>query len=1071
MSDPLHISFFGPIQVQVDGAPLPQLRSRKALLLLSLLVLRNGKPAARGWLANTLWPDVDLSTALSSLRPVVSELRKALGPAGCRLQSADRNSIAFDVEGLEVDVLAFDEAVKAGDLESAIEKYSGPLLEGCEEDWAFQERRIRQEAFLSSLNTLADIAIKEVNPERAVSMYGRSISADPFRDSARRGLMKAHAASGSINAALQEYREYAHLLSRELGSAPEEETTDLYDRLRRETRKPKHVSTADQTPPSKNLPNNLPFRINGLIGREDEQIDVAGLLRKHRLVTLTGIGGIGKTELALTVAMNVQRAFPDGVWFLALEFLTDETNLSWELAAILKLKSELKESALDAIVGRLRGATSLLILDNCEHLLNVASRLSEKLLRNCPDLRILATSREPMGISGEAAWLVPPLPVPNALALPESRATRLRVVADYDSVQLFTQRARAVRPDFELTDENVLSVVEACVRLEGNPLAIELAAAKVRSMSPQRLAERLRSHHLQTLNSRSDGPAKRNLSIRATLDWSYELLSVDEQVVLRQLSVFSGGWSHNAAQYVLSESGIDGGSIEGLLESLIDKSLVVFDYRRDRFRLHELVRQYSLEKLENVGEGASVRSRLRNWVRQLAEEGEPHLKGTDPREWLQLTVAENDNIRSVLSECIRKGDPQQIGLRIAGALFRFWRIRGGYREAGEFILRTLDLDAAKLPTAPRAKALYGLAVVATRQADYPMAKAFHSESLEIWSLLGDQAGVAESFVGLGAVAFSQRESEEAAGFLDQALRIYVELGDRLNQARTLAKYGTIRIEQSDNRSARSIFEESLVVSRELGDVSQIAWALFNLGLLASDRNDTTLARVYFDECLIRFDQLGEQRGFAWALKELGVLEREECDPRSAREVLEQSRGLFEELRDGHGMAWCQVDLALVSQDEGQPPKARALLLEVLAQFKALGENAGIAYVTWRLGNLARHEGDLDAASSLCHDAMKLAVEWSQKLVTLHSLEELAMIALGRGHFEEAIRCWGAACLMRKESEYLLTKNQKSDFEPKIDAARSALGEDAFQAGMEWSRSYSWREAAAILGRFHGKSPV
>ncbi|RYG32893.1 hypothetical protein EON81_19550, partial [bacterium] len=546
MSGGLSISLFGPIRVSLDDGPLPPVRSRKALSLLALLILRNGRPAARGWLATTLWPDAELTTALSSLRPVVSELRKALGPEGRRLRAGNRNSVAFDVEGLSVDVLEFDQAVEARMFASAVEKYAGPLLEGCEEEWAFGERRVRQEAFLSALMRLGETAVEEGEHEKAVSLFRRAIGADPFRDSPRRGMLQAYAASGDLNAALQEYREYAHLLGSEFGTRPEEETTALYERLRQEIRRPARspLPKSGQPPQAGYVPTPL----TALIGRDDERLDVSELLRRSRLVTLTGFGGIGKTRLALAVAADNAAPFPDGVWFVRLEELFDGDGVARQVGDVLGLREIPGKTPLKSLTEHLREKTTLIVLDNCEHLQASCAGLVMRLLSECPNLKILATSRQSLGIVGEASWIVPALAVPAPGGLPEGRATLQRVAMGYEGIRLFVERAGATATGFALTSANARTVAEICFRLEGIPMALELAAARVRTSTVEQILERLRVQLDMSPIGRV--VSCRQGTLRSTLEWSHELLSEDERIHFRRMSVFLGGWTIDAAAHV-----------------------------------------------------------------------------------------------------------------------------------------------------------------------------------------------------------------------------------------------------------------------------------------------------------------------------------------------------------------------------------------------------------------------------------------------------------------------------------------------------------------------------------------
>jgi DNA-binding SARP family transcriptional activator len=421
-------------------------------------------------LATTLWPDADLATALSSLRPVVSELRRVLGPESDRLKSRDRNAIAFDVDGLSIDALEFDKAVEAHDFAAAVERHNAPFLEGSEEEWVFQERRARQEAFLTALMGLGEEALEKGEHRNAWGCFRRAIGADPHRDSPRRGMIRAYAASGDLNAALQEYREYAHLLSGEFGTRPEAETTALYDRLRQEIRTPAKPVSRAEDPRSKI--GHLPTPLTALVGRDDERLDVSGLLHRSRLVTLTGVGGIGKTRLALAVANDGAKQYPDGVWFVPLEELVDGDLIARQIGDALGLKEIPGKTCLRSLVDHLREKRALLVLDNCEHLRESCAQHVLRLLSESPSLKILTTSRQSLGIVGEISWTVPALAVPVPEQLPRGRATALRVAMGYEGVRLFVERGEAVAPGFALTAANARTISDICHRLEGIPWAL-----------------------------------------------------------------------------------------------------------------------------------------------------------------------------------------------------------------------------------------------------------------------------------------------------------------------------------------------------------------------------------------------------------------------------------------------------------------------------------------------------------------------------------------------------------------------------------------------------------------------
>lgn len=887
-SETLAITLFGPIQAVVAGVPLPPVRSRKILWLLALLTLRYERPVEREWLAGTLWPDVDQEQGFASLRPVLSQLRAALGDQGYRIRSPDRHTLMLDLEGAKADICEFDEAVaseRAADLQRAVALYRGPLLEGCNEEWVFQERDVREGACLRALRQLAEVATKRGDPATAADLYRRAAGIDPLSDAPRRGLMETLAASGDVNAALQCYREFAHLLGSEVGTAPDEATTELYARLRADLRKPRGNVPTENRP----TPNNLTEPITALVGREDERLDVATKLRRSRLVTLMGVGGIGKTRLANSVATDVLKEYPGGVWFIALDSLTDERMVPLTVAHTLNVREESQRPLLSSIAERLREGRSLLVMDNCEHLLDAAAKMASYLLRECADVRILATSREAMGVPGEAIWSVPTLAYPEPTSLPVGRTTLLRVSLSYESIRLFVERAQAVQPAFALRDDNVEAVVDVCARLEGIPLALELAAARVRSINVQAVAARLKSHQLELLKGSGRGTVTRQQTLRSALDWSYDLMSGPERTLLHRLSVFAGGWSMEAVAQIGIGAEVDEENVVDLLGSLVDKSLVAFDEQRARYRLLEPVRQYALERLMGTGGAAETRRRHRAWFLDLAERAEPGFSGPEQEAWSSRLGADADNLRAALASC---DDMPEDGLRLVGALARYWMYRGFYEEGLAQVQRALERAGAELPTPARAKALHGGAIMAVGRGEPRLARELWEESLTLRRDEGDREGVSLALCNLGHLAAEARNYPSAVALIGEALALQREIGNPTGVALVLCNLSTSLRRQGKDAAARPHIEEGLRLYRESGDERMCSWALLQLGDIEYQTGHYDTARTYLEEALAQFRASDYGRGVAWTLDALGrvLVEIDPTTPIDA--MLEESFTFF-----------------------------------------------------------------------------------------------------------------------------------------------------------------------------------
>jgi predicted ATPase/DNA-binding SARP family transcriptional activator len=634
---PFTLTLFGPMQVLVEGRSLPRMRSRKGLWLLALLTLRHDRPVEREWLTGTLWPDMDQSQAFANLRPILSELRNGMGSQKERLQSPDRHTLLLDLSGAQVDLLAFDAAItskKSTALEQAAALYQGPLLEGCDEEWVFQERNAREQSCLQALQQLGDTALATGDHATAIDHFQRAVHLDPWWEAARRGEMEARARSGDTNAALRVYREFIEVLKGDPHAAPDEQTTALYRRLRAEARQRggSHAEVGTEPVVVPKVTGYLPHALTDLVGRKDERLEVALRLRRSRLVTLTGMGGIGKTRLALEVAREVSAEYPDGVWLVALEALSEGKQVFPQIASVLGLKEERGCTLQDQVTQHLHTKRLLLVLDNCEHVREASAQAVGHLLRECRQIRILATSREALDITGEMVWGVPSLATPDPAHLPNGQATLLRVLMGYESVQLFVERAQAVQKTFLLNRNNARAVAEACFRLEGIPLAIELAAARVNVLAVEQIAARL-DNYLIVLTGRSRTVQAHQQTLRATLDWSYALLSDPERALLCRLSVFVGGWTLDAAEQVCVGHGIEAGQVLDLLTALAEKSLIVSEEREGevdrRYHLLEMVRQYAEEALKATGMSEPFRINHRRWLVALAEEADPQLNSAE----------------------------------------------------------------------------------------------------------------------------------------------------------------------------------------------------------------------------------------------------------------------------------------------------------------------------------------------------------------------------------------------------------------------------------------------------------
>jgi len=1025
----LAIRLFGPLDVRVNDRPLRPLRSRKGQGLLALLILRRDREVRRDWLAGTLWPESSQEQALANLRRTLTDLRRALGPAAGRLRSTTPSTLSLDLAGADVDVVAFDEAVGRGDaasLETAVALYRGPLLEGCVEEWVLPERMAREQACLGALETLATQALANGDACAAARCLRRVIAVDPLRESAYRALMRALAATGDCAAVVDLYRDLRLLLRRELNAEPDSETTALFQQIRDEIRRSAEEGMKErreggiQSPviPSSLpsfLPSRLPRPLTALVGREQETREIKARLGTARLATLTGTGGVGKTRLAIQVAEEVAGDFPDGTYFVDFAPLSDPVLVPQTVASVLDVSEEPGRSLTDTLTDFLHARRLLLVLDNCEHLLGACARLAFDLLQRSPHLKILATSRQPLGLTGEVAWRVPSLSCPD-FGLGEGRSKMERdpvsLLMEYDAVRLFVERAVAAMPVFRLIPQNAPAVAQVCRQLDGIPLAIELAAARLRALSIEQLAARLDDRfRLLTGGSRTALP--RQQTLRALIDWSYDLLDEPERALLRRLSVFAGGWTLEAAEAVAGDGAIGllgspSPDTLDLLTSLVDRSLVQFEAQdgEGRYRLLETIRQYARERLREAGEEGAARARHGDYYLALAEEAEPHLIGAEQAAWLDRLEREHDNLRAAmdfgfapLSTAIENGD---VGLRFVGALWRFWSVRGHVGEGRERAASVLARPENQAPTGARAKALNAAANLAQDQGDYVEARARCEEALAIRRALEDRQGVAGCLNGLGLIATDQGEYARARSLHEEALAIRREEGDRWGVAGSLNNLGNVAQLQGDFETARPLYEESLAIFREMGDRRGTAITLNSLGLVAHALGDYAGARAAFEESLSIFREVGDRYLVAWLLNALGLVVYSQGDYEAARALYGESLEIRQELGDRRGIATALTGLGAVAHQQGKEEEARALQEESLTIRREIGDRRGVSEC-------------LEALAEILH-----APSAMERAVHLYGASDALRAALGDETFAAAWSA-GRALTMEQAVEYALRK--------------------------------------------------
>ena len=740
---------------------------------------------------------------------------------------------------------------------------------------------------------------------------------------------------------------------------------------------PRGLRAVEPAPRSPEPPrHNLPLELSSFVGREKELAEVKRLLGDARLLTLTGPGGCGKTRLALVLALEVVKDFEDGVWWTGLASLSDPDLVPQELASTLGVREAPGRTLTELLTEHLQTKRLLLILDNCEHLVGACASVVDTLLRACPNLKILATSREALGVAGEMAWIVPSLGIPD----PE-RPLPIAELVRYEAIGLFVERARFVAPRFELSAENATSGAELCRRLDGMPLAIELAAARAGVLSVEQIASRLEDS-FKLLASRSRTTDPRQQTLRATIDWSYDLLSEDERILFRRVSVFAGGFTLAAAEVVCADVGLEHDDVLEVLSRLVEKSLVVMRERNGEARYHllEMIRHYGREKLEESGETQALRRSHADYFLAVAEEAEPNLTGAEQGAWLGLLETELDNLRAAIGWSVRAGEPE-MGLRLAGALLWFCYLSGRYSEGREWFEEVLAKSGAS-PAPLRAKALYGM----------------------------------------GDLLFLQCEYDKGRALLQESAALYRELGDKRGLASVLRESGCVEREQGRYAQARALHEEAMALWRELGDEAGIADTLVYLGMVAWLEGDHERAEALGGEALTTSRRLGQTHGVIWSLIVLGAEARNRGDYERGTKLLQESLALSRD-RYAEGVAVSLNQLGIGAHHRGEHERATVLLKESLLLHRDVGDRWRVASVLEGLAEAASAMGDHERAARMFGVAEALRKEIGAPLPPCERADYEQAIAAARAGLteEDLAAAWseGRAMTYEQAVEYAL----------------------------------------------------
>ncbi len=850
----LEVRLLGSFQIKCGRKPV-EIASRPAQSLFAYLILNAGTAYRREKLAGQLWPDSEEESARDYLRHALWRIRRALQAASAASYlKANDLTLSFDASlPFWLDAAALqdlDSKSSPDQIAEVLNYYAGELLPGFYDEWVSLERERLQSVYEQQMVRLLQALERQKRWGDVLQWAEKWIALGQRPEAAYRSLMSAYAAQGDMSKAAAAFECCVKSLT-DFGVEPSEQTRRLYEDLKK--RKPlAPASPATSAPvPSPQSSASIPVPLTSFIGREKELAEIMRLVKSQRLVTLLGPGGVGKTRLAIEASNRLLTRFHDGVYWIDLVGLSEPSLVPQAVLQGTGVRELANRSPTDMLIDHFATSQNLLVIDNCEHLIAACIELASRVLSGCRHLHILATSREALGIFGETPWTVPSLSVPKMPRLPA--VSRL---AKAESVRLFMERVVSVQPHFALTEQNAPAVVQICKRLDGIPLAIELAAARARMMSVDEIAGRLdRSFDLLNAGNRSALP--RHQTLRATIDWSHELLTEPERILFRRLAPFAGGFTLSAVEKVCDFPGLKQSHILGLLGRLVDKSLVGVDAKskagETHYRLLETLREYARERLMEAGEEQAGLDQHMAYFTQLAVEAESGLLGAEILAWVQRLEMEHENLLAAIDWSLRSSKAE-FALRIVGCLLPWdaWH----NSEGAELSLQVVQSPLTSRPTSLRAKALCTAAIMQLFQGNRQLVHSLLLEALEIAKQSGDKETYILALMILGQAAALESESRAARTYLEEAVNEARKFGAPssamigFSMGSSLSFLGDVFMAQGDSERAQQAYEEGVLQLRAIHNKGLLAYPLRRLGVLALDRKQYDAAAAFYRESLL-----------------------------------------------------------------------------------------------------------------------------------------------------------------------------------------------------------------------------